>query len=354
MRPGQMRRETQCLDYSLAAKRSFGQCQPFEIHRIPVEFSGMTIRYTCTGCDSVLKIRDEKAGTKGKCPKCKHEFLIPDSDGQENEGTEGLNRAPDTTNESVDMPIDLTPEVPDSAEFDPSDVLGTTPSSTRSAATSAASASQDRKPSIAELMKDFEATKKKEKKSTPEISRPVAATAAAAAAHTSGSAADAISRSYQQKRDSAAAPSVRPQDAKAAEERAMLVDFLKTRAIPAAALLFVAGYAYFWWLNYEPYTGLPLYSVVGEVLQNGTPAEGFHVEFGPISTGPNDLRSIASSITDKEGKFELVYIPPHKGAPAGDYDVSLLNRDGNPVMPSEGPLKFTVKEDGPNEFKIAL
>ena len=354
MRPGQMRRETQCLDYSLAAKRSFGQCQPIEIHRIPVEFSGMTIRYTCTGCDSVLKIKDEKAGTKGKCPKCKHEFLIPDSAGQDNEGTEGSNRALDTTNDSVDMPLDLTPEVQDSAEFDPSDVLGTTPSQTRTAATFAAAAPQDRKPSIAELMKDFEATKKKDKKSTPELSRPVAATASAAAAHTAGSAADAISRSYQQKRDSAAAPSVRPQDAKAAEERAMLVDFLKTRAIPAAALLFVVGYAYFSWLNYEPYTGLPLYSVVGEVLQNGRPAEGFRVEFGPISTGPTDLRSIASSITDKEGKFELIYTSPFKGAPAGDYDVSLLNRDGNPVMPSEGPLKFTVKEDAPNEFKIAL
>ncbi len=38
----------------------------------------MTIRYTCTGCGSVLKIKDEKAGTEGHCPKCKATFRVPD------------------------------------------------------------------------------------------------------------------------------------------------------------------------------------------------------------------------------------------------------------------------------------
>jgi len=37
----------------------------------------MTIRYKCIGCESVLKIKDEKAGGKGKCPKCKLEFVVP-------------------------------------------------------------------------------------------------------------------------------------------------------------------------------------------------------------------------------------------------------------------------------------
>lgn len=37
----------------------------------------MTIRYTCEECGSVLNIKDEKAGTQGRCPKCKAEFLIP-------------------------------------------------------------------------------------------------------------------------------------------------------------------------------------------------------------------------------------------------------------------------------------
>ena len=37
----------------------------------------MTIRYKCEECGSVLNIKDEKAGTQGRCPKCKAEFLIP-------------------------------------------------------------------------------------------------------------------------------------------------------------------------------------------------------------------------------------------------------------------------------------
>lgn len=37
----------------------------------------MTIRFTCSECASVLKIKDELAGTKGKCPKCKTPFVVP-------------------------------------------------------------------------------------------------------------------------------------------------------------------------------------------------------------------------------------------------------------------------------------
>ena len=37
----------------------------------------MTIRVTCDQCGSVLKIKDELAGTDGKCPKCKTRFVVP-------------------------------------------------------------------------------------------------------------------------------------------------------------------------------------------------------------------------------------------------------------------------------------
>ena len=44
-----------------------------------MDFEGrsMTIRFTCTQCSSVLKIKDELAGTNGHCPKCKVEFVVP-------------------------------------------------------------------------------------------------------------------------------------------------------------------------------------------------------------------------------------------------------------------------------------
>ena len=40
----------------------------------------MTIRFQCTECDSVLKIRDDKAGQAGRCPNCKTAFVIPEPD----------------------------------------------------------------------------------------------------------------------------------------------------------------------------------------------------------------------------------------------------------------------------------
>lgn len=42
----------------------------------------MTIRFTCTQCGSVLKIKDELAGTNGRCPKCKSAFVVPAVDSE--------------------------------------------------------------------------------------------------------------------------------------------------------------------------------------------------------------------------------------------------------------------------------
>lgn len=37
----------------------------------------MTIRYKCEECGAALNIKDELAGTSGRCPKCKAEFVVP-------------------------------------------------------------------------------------------------------------------------------------------------------------------------------------------------------------------------------------------------------------------------------------
>lgn len=44
---------------------------------VDIEGRSMTIRFTCTQCSSVLKIKDELAGTNGRCPKCKTAFVVP-------------------------------------------------------------------------------------------------------------------------------------------------------------------------------------------------------------------------------------------------------------------------------------
>jgi phage FluMu protein Com len=134
----------------------------------------MTIRFTCPGCESVLKIKDEKAGTDAKCPKCKRPFVVPqpaEDDGIEIELPPAA-PAPAAAAGApvelpidlpVDLPLDLTPEVAQTEDFDPADVLNSGRPAARSVTPSAPAPQAvppDRRPSIAELMKDFESTKK--------------------------------------------------------------------------------------------------------------------------------------------------------------------------------------------------
>ncbi|MGQ0634935.1 MAG: hypothetical protein ACT4QC_10015 [Planctomycetaceae bacterium] len=46
----------------------------------------MSIRYKCEECGSVLTIKDELAGTKGRCPKCKAAFIVPAAPAPVSEG----------------------------------------------------------------------------------------------------------------------------------------------------------------------------------------------------------------------------------------------------------------------------
>ena len=318
----------------------------------------MTIRYTCTGCESVLKIKDEKAGNNGRCPKCKTEFVVPfatDGDGVEiaARAASRVSASIDTIVDDVDMPIELTPEVEESADFDPLDVLSGLATSARSVAARTSPAVTDKKPSVAELMRDFEAGKKKDRKkdSSSEVSIPIATTGSAD--QTAGSAANALSRAYQQKRDSASAPTVSVKDAKAAEQHLLMMDFIKKRAAPGILIVSVLVYSYFWWMNRVEYTGLPLYEVTGQTLKGGQPAPGIEIFFAPSGSGLDDLRPIVKAVSDTDGYFRVMYDTSFYGAPAGEYTIGLRDEKGQTVERSEA-LVLTVKEDGENEFKINL
>lgn len=319
----------------------------------------MTIRYTCVGCESVLKIKDEKAGTKGRCPKCKTEFVVPlptDSDGIEIQARAGskVSASIDTVLDDVDMPIELTPEVEDSADFDPLDVLSGPATSARTAAARTSLAVTEKKPSVAELMRDFEAGKKKDRKkdSSSEVSTSTATTGSAD--QTAGSAANALSRAYQQKRDSASAPAVSVKDAKAAEQHELMMDFIKKRAAPGILIAFVLASSYFWWMNRVEYTGLRLYEVTGQTLKGGKPAPGIKLYFEPVGGGIEDTRGLGNATSDADGNFRVMY-EGHTfyGAPAGEYRIGLADENGRPVEQSEA-LTLTVKEDGENEITINL
>lgn len=318
----------------------------------------MTIRYTCTECESVLKIKDEKAGTKGKCPKCKAEFLVPNPEREEvDNDLEAESHAPEEPADSVDMPIELTPDVAEPDNFDPLSGLGGS-GSAGSARTSSSARSEagERKPSMAEMMRDFEATKKKdrEKRSHAEVSRPTSASGASTAMETAGTAADALSKAYQQKRESASAPTRNAKDIKAAEERALLSEFIMKKAGPGVLLVVGLLYGYFQWMNYEPYTGPPLFDVSGQVLKSGSPAAGVKICFEPIAKDLSDVRTVVWATSVEDGKFRLMYDASHFGAPAGNYNIGCMTESGTPIIIPEGALTLTVKENSPNEFKINL
>ncbi len=317
----------------------------------------MTIRYTCTGCESVLKIKDEKAGTKGKCPKCKTEFLVPQpsADG-DSDAAEEVAASPDMPMDmSVDMPIELTPEVPaaSSGEFDPADYLSSSPGP--QAIPSYGSGSSERKPSVAELMRDFEATKKKDKdkgKKSSEMSKPVTASH-----ETSGSAADALSRAYQQKRESASAPSVNQKDVKVAEERAAMMSFLKTKALPGVAIVLLLIFGINSYMNYVPYEGPPLFRVSGVVKQGGQPLANARISFEcdlMVPRGPDEPTYSATGTTDAEGKYELYYEANYAGIPAGAYVVGIMTSSGAPVTVPDTEVRRTVSDTEENKFDFNL
>lgn len=315
----------------------------------------MTIRYTCTGCESVLKIKDEKAGTKGKCPKCKTEFLVPQPSSDEADAADESAASPDLpVDMSVDMPIELTPEVPSaSTEFDPADYLSS--SGSKPSSTPYGSAAPERKPSVAELMRDFEATKKKDKdkgKKSGEVSKPAASTY-----ETSGSAADALSRAYQQKRESASAPSVNQNDVKNAEERAAMMTFLKTRLGPGVAIVLLLIYGITSYMNYTPYEGPALYRVYGVVKQGGQPLANARISFEcdpSVPRGPDEPTYSATGTTDAQGNYELYFTAEYAGIPVGSYVVGVMSGSGAPVVVPDTEVRRTVSETADNKFDFNL
>jgi len=306
------------------------------------------------GCESVLKIKDEKAGTRGRCPKCKAEFDVPFS--SDDDGTEGIGRSASKNVapvDDIDMPLELTPEVEDHPDFDPLEVLSPSIAEVRTSSSDSGPGANGKKPSIAELMRDFEAGKKKERKrdSQSEIQ---SQSSTPSSVKTVGTATDALSRAYQQKRESANQPTVSAKDAKAAEQRALFFQFLLKKAGPLSALVILLLSGYYWYMTQNFYHGVPLYPVTGKLISQSGDVEGLRVMFSPVSSGSEDQRSAAEGVTAADGSYFLVYMEPHRGAPAGKYEVTLFAKSGMPVMLSGGMPMLTVSDTETNYFELSL
>ncbi|MCR9199207.1 MAG: hypothetical protein NXI04_11210 [Planctomycetaceae bacterium] len=298
----------------------------------------MTIRYECAQCSAVLKIRDELAGTSAKCPKCKAEFLIPSAGKPGKKVSKAALKSPKEElmpagalpkMPMVDMPTEVTPKV-DPAD---TDLLEIARAAAADAATAATRAAEAPKPSIAELMREHEATRKKKKGgSSPKEKSDAASSSSLAAMVTSGSAADVLTRNYDQKRGQAAEPApMTREERRAAEQKEALRAFV-LKMWPVALGVLVGAYFLFSYLMSEPLPDLGYPS--GVVTQNGQPMANVLVEFIPIeSTSQLDgkaVNTVSSGYTDQNGYYEIMFDAEQgiSGAVVGKHRIKITSIDG--------------------------
>ena len=302
----------------------------------------MTIRYECSECGVGLKIKDELAGTKGKCPKCKTKFIVPDpetSTPTEDKSSDGAGSkqsmadwlAAEEQNSGGEYSADLPPvDEPDELTEDPTAALFDdfeTPS-----------VFVPDEPDPAEVKAESK-KKRRERKSREKKKAP-------SAASTAGSAQALLNATAEKKRMQAGMPDVVDDD-----EGSYTVDAIKyygTRlAIPAVGFL-VSCYFIYSWLSSDSLDLPPLGQVSGVVTMDNQPVKGVYViferEFAPTEERFN---ATAGGVTNAQGEYEIVFSTAHNvyGAVIGPNIVRIQ---------SEGEVFIPVRYNMATELKVTV
>jgi len=321
----------------------------------------MVIRYTCRKCKSVLKISDDLAGTDGKCPKCKVEFKVPEPGPEVDDATGDTNPSDDTNvaeptsaeaefaeaiADLVDMPMEVTPVADLSAmdEFDPMAALETEMAAPLQ--TSVSSPPEAPKPSVAELMREHEEAMKKKNAAKKKDKGSLEGAAAAADVMTAGTAASALTRTYDKKRGGGAdGPALTRDERRKVEERDAVISYAK-KAIPSLAAMLVGGYFLFSWAFSVPLPDLEY--VTGVVTRDGAPLAGVTVQFAPSAPAgapPPENATPSIGLTDANGGYVMMYDPDNPGVLPGVHQVTISTVSGLVYpMPVEDQQK-TVSSD---------
>ncbi|MCH2212377.1 MAG: hypothetical protein MK110_13820 [Fuerstiella sp.] len=308
----------------------------------------MTIRYECPECSSVMKIKVEKAGRPGKCPKCRFEFTIPDV----SQHAKPLL----TEDDLVDMPLEITriattedTSTGSTGEFNPMSTLNSNSASDR---TESVQADSKIKPSVAELMKEHhkKLAKKELRRSSQTVKR---VNPLLDGVETAGTAAEAITRSYEKKRTDTDVPILSREERRAAEMQASLIRYiLKNGTILVAAVMFA-----FLLLDYV--LSRPQASVVevtGKVTIKGKPLDGCRIRFIPIQQrdGPALDGGASSAVVGNDGEFRLLYNPTLAGAIVAEHQITIENEFGLPLSIPEEFTRREVRKDAENYFEFDL
>jgi hypothetical protein len=367
------------------------------------------IRYKCDSCGSSLNIKDELAGTQGKCPKCKTPFTVPSPPAQEHAAPPPPAAPPASRTAEAPAPkrparVASSPAAAggDDAEFDPVAFLmdddgprtrGRAKGKTVDRHPVPAPQSDDEIPEHLSLDEDDPPAPPKSKKAARRrieidsdeeleaysLERPAMGSASETAGKmlaggaSSGAAKDLLTRTMEESR----ARSARVEDEQPAPPPAWLEltrEFGVRGLLGLAGVLLVAVGVYL--IMYRMLgSGVPLPKlarVSGTVTLDGQPLAGAQVRFTLLSEdGRNEATEVESTsgktvrvrpgmaITDEDGRYSLEYMEGLRGTPVGKNRVSLskLGDGGRELVPGQyGPLSVETRdvESGSQTIDFAL
>ncbi|MGE0374606.1 MAG: hypothetical protein AB7I48_12600 [Planctomycetaceae bacterium] len=346
----------------------------------------MTIRYTCHACGSKLNIKEELAGTQGKCPKCKMEFEVPSASPSGNTAADaavpprepqaGINPVKAGPPAKAKMPARTAAGgAARDADFDPVAFLmeDDTAASNRRAAPPL---SDDEIPAALEL--DVSEDEPPRRRGRPRRrvnleadddlsfgSASVSAGAMLSGGASAGAARDLLTRTVEESRARAARiDENEPREPSAVIEigRELLV-----RGLPGLLVIALLGGGLYYLANSVMGVSnhLPdLGYVSGTITLDGAPLAGAEIQFRPVATEfqVSDRKSIETRTsvgrTNEQGYYELQYMEGVEGAVVGEHRVSISKLDGpREVVPANfGPYSDERRqvESGSNTIDFSL
>ena len=299
----------------------------------------MTIRYQCTECESVLKIRDDKAGQTARCPKCKTEFVIPEPEAApaEDETQTALAADDDPGEDSEDDAMAFLME------------SGDVPVAPPSAATSLEDDDDDAPPPPRPSPDERQLHRPPPRPKADSEDTSSAAGALLAAGESARSAAANESEPVEER------PRVDMDEVKQLATRKLLPI--------GGGIVVICGIFFYQFNSMSGGANLPpLASVSGTITLDGKPLANATVFFDPVTDMKNaEQRQMGSSIgrSDDQGVYNLAYPGGHSGAVIGMHIVRVNKTDKNGLeilakkYHRQSQMKHEVK-DGSNTIDLPL
>lgn len=316
----------------------------------------MTIHFTCTDCGSLLKIKDELAGTNGKCPKCKTSFVVPEPMGEDSA-------------EILVAPEEPEEPQPKSASADVKKAAS--PAKEKTAAQSAKSGAKQRKsasdddfdpaeflmgdgpkrsaPAFDSSLDEPDEPRPKKTVENESSSRPEKE--AGSRFSTSDFAKEMMMKAKEESRLHAGDPL--PDEGKGGFDYSGFMREVGLKAGGGTVLVILLAYGLYVGANWMMASRLklpPLGYVTGKVTLDGTPLAGATVYFAPVQPDMADTKRdrarTSYGITDDQGEYTMIYYETTQGVAIGKCQVwlELLGPKGQVIPPDWTKAVLQVRE----------